>query len=34
MEVVSMRTIVHKKKKKTKNGMILNLRAVGYKLIK
>ena len=34
MEAVSMRTIVHKLKKKLKNGMILNLRAVGYKLIK
>ncbi len=33
MEAVSMRTIVHKLKKKLKNGMILNLRAVGYKLI-
>ncbi|MCG3652547.1 response regulator transcription factor [Aliarcobacter butzleri] len=34
MEAVSMRTIVHKLKKKLKNGMILNLRGVGYKLIK
>lgn len=34
METVSMRTIVHKLKKKLKNGMILNLRGVGYKLIK
>lgn len=34
MEAVSMRTIVHKLKKKLKNGMIINLRAVGYKLIK
>ncbi|MCG3666176.1 response regulator transcription factor [Aliarcobacter butzleri] len=34
MEAVSMRTIVHKLKKKLKNGMILNLRAIGYKLIK
>ena len=34
MEAVSMRTIVHKLKKKLKNGMIINLRGVGYKLIK
>ncbi len=34
MEAVSMRTIVHKLKKKLKNGTILNLRGVGYKLIK
>jgi two-component system, OmpR family, response regulator QseB len=34
MEAVSMRSIVHKLKKKLKNGMILNLRGVGYKLIK
>jgi DNA-binding response OmpR family regulator len=34
METVSMRTIIHKLKKKLKNGMILNLRGVGYKLIK
>ena len=34
MEAVSMRTIVHKLKKKLKNGMILNLIAIGYKLIK
>ena len=34
MEAVSMRTIVHKLKKKLKNGMILNIRGVGYKLIK
>ena len=33
MEAVSMRTIVHKLKKKLKNGMIINLRSVGYKLI-
>lgn len=33
MESVSMRTIVHKLKKKLKNGMILNLRGVGYKLL-
>ena len=33
MEAVSMRTIVHKLKKKLKNGMILNIRGVGYKLI-
>ncbi len=34
MEAVSMRTIVHKLKKKLKNGMVINLRGVGYKLIK
>ena len=34
MEAVSMRTIVHKLKKKLKNGMIVNLRGIGYKLIK
>ena len=34
MEAVSMRTIVHKLKKKLKNGMILNIRGVGYKLKK
>ena len=34
MEAVSMRTIVHKLKKKLKNGMIINLRGIGYKLIK
>jgi DNA-binding response OmpR family regulator len=33
MESVSMRTIVHKLKKKLKNGMIINLRGVGYKLL-
>ena len=33
MEAVSMRTIVHKLKKKLKNGMIVNLRGIGYKLI-
>lgn len=33
MEAVSMRSIVHKIKKKLKNGMIINLRGVGYKLI-
>ncbi len=34
MEAVSMRTIVHKLKKKLKNGMIINLLGVGYKLMK
>lgn len=34
MEAVSMRTIIHKLKKKLKNGMIINLRGVGYKLMK
>ncbi|RXJ94561.1 DNA-binding response regulator [Malaciobacter molluscorum] len=33
MESVSMRSIIHKLKKKLKNGMIINLRGVGYKLI-
>jgi DNA-binding response OmpR family regulator len=33
MESVSMRTIVHKLRSKLKNGMVLNLRGVGYKLI-
>lgn len=33
MEAVSMRTIVHKIKKKLKNGMIINSRGVGYKLL-
>ncbi len=33
MEAVSMRTILHKLKKKLKSGMIINLRGVGYKLI-
>lgn len=33
LEAVSMRTIIHKLKKKLKNGMIVNLRGVGYKLI-
>ncbi|WP_368031537.1 response regulator transcription factor [Arcobacter sp. s6] len=34
MEAVSMRTIIHKLKKKLKNGMIINLRGIGYKLIR
>jgi len=34
MESVSMRSVVHKLRTKLKNGMILNLRGVGYKLIK
>lgn len=33
MESVSMRTIVHKLRSKLKNGMVLNLRGVGYKLL-
>jgi DNA-binding response OmpR family regulator len=33
MEAVSMRSIIHKLKKKLKNGMIINLRGVGYKLL-
>lgn len=34
MEAVSMRTIIHKLKKKLKNGMIANQRGIGYKLLK
>lgn len=34
MEAVSMRSVVHKIKKKLKNGMIINQRGVGYKLLK
>jgi DNA-binding response OmpR family regulator len=33
MEAVSMRTIIHKLRSKLKNGMVLNLRGVGYKLL-
>lgn len=33
LESVSMRSVVHKLRTKLKNGMILNLRGVGYKLI-
>jgi len=33
IELVSMRTIVHKLKSKLKSGMIVNLRGVGYKLL-
>ena len=33
VEAVSMRSVVHKLRTKLKNGMILNLRGVGYKLI-
>ncbi len=33
MESVSMRTIIHKLRSKLKNGMVLNLRGVGYKLL-
>lgn len=34
MESVSMRSIIHKLKKKLKNGMIVNIRGIGYKLLK
>lgn len=33
VELVSIRSILHKLQKKLKNGMILNIRGVGYKLI-
>ncbi|WP_419769397.1 MAG: response regulator transcription factor [Candidatus Marinarcus sp.] len=33
VEFVSIRTIVHKLQKKIKNGLIVNLRGVGYKLL-
>jgi len=33
MESVSMRSMVHKLQKKLKNGMIVNIRGIGYKLI-
>jgi len=33
LESVSMRSVIHKLRSKLKNGMILNLRGVGYKLI-
>ena len=33
LEAVSMRSVVHKIKKKLVNGMIVNIRGVGYKLI-
>jgi len=33
MEAVSMRSLIHKLKKKLKNGMIINFRGEGYKLI-
>jgi len=34
IEAVSMRSIIHKLQKKLKNGMIVNIRGVGYKLLK
>ena len=34
MESVSMRSLIHKLKKKLKSGMIINVRGEGYKLIK
>jgi len=34
LEAVSMRSVVHKLQKKLKNSMIVNIRGVGYKLIK
>lgn len=33
MEAVSMRSMIHKLQKKLKNGMIANIRGVGYKLL-
>ncbi|PLY09743.1 MAG: DNA-binding response regulator [Arcobacter sp.] len=33
MESVSMRSMIHKLQKKLRNGMIVNIRGVGYKLI-
>lgn len=33
MEAVSMRSMIHKLQKKLKNGMIINIRGIGYKLI-
>ena len=33
VESVSMRSIIHKVQKKLKNGMIMNIRGVGYKLL-
>jgi len=32
VEAVSMRSVIHKLQKKLKNGMIINIRGVGYKL--
>ncbi len=34
VESVSMRSLMHKLHKKLKNGMIINIRGVGYKLVK
>lgn len=34
MESVSMRSMIHKLQKKLKSGMIVNIRGVGYKLMK
>lgn len=33
MEAVSMRSMIHKLQKKLKNGMIANIRGIGYKLL-
>lgn len=33
VESVSMRSLIHKLQKKLKNGMIINIRGVGYKLL-
>ncbi len=33
LEAVSMRSIIHKIKKKLVNGMVVNIRGVGYKLV-
>jgi len=32
VESVSMRSVIHKLQKKLKNGMIVNIRGIGYKL--
>ncbi|RXJ91653.1 DNA-binding response regulator [Arcobacter sp. CECT 8983] len=34
MEAVSMRSMIHKLQKKLKSGMIVNIRGVGYKMIR
>jgi len=34
VEAVSMRSVIHKLQKKLKNSMIINIRGVGYKLVK
>jgi DNA-binding response OmpR family regulator len=34
IEAVSMRSLIHKLQKKLRNGMIINIRGIGYKLLK